>query len=281
MAMALLDAGVPADRFRVDAVDISTRALAQAGRAVYGRNSFRGQELEFRDRHFDATAHGLSAERDRPPAGALSAGQPVRRRLSAGRGDLRRHLLPQRADLLRPRHPGSRHRRAEAAADSRRACCSSPPRRPACPRATTSSRRTSRWPSRFGRRRRAARAEQRSGSRQAAFARVGPWRRRLLRFAAARAAAAAPAAAPRTGLATEPVGRPRRGHAARRSRTLRRSGDLLRGASAPARPVGGGVLSHGPGARRHRESTPRPPPTTARRSISIPITTRRRSTSRC
>ena len=30
MAMALLDAGVPADRFRVDAVDISTRALAQA-----------------------------------------------------------------------------------------------------------------------------------------------------------------------------------------------------------------------------------------------------------
>ena len=58
MAMALLDAGIPADRFRVDAVDISGRNLAQAARAVYGRNSFRGDELAFRDRHFDATAGG-------------------------------------------------------------------------------------------------------------------------------------------------------------------------------------------------------------------------------
>jgi chemotaxis protein methyltransferase WspC len=58
MAMALLDAAIPADRFRIDAVDISTRVLAQAGCAVYGRNSFRGHELAFRDRHFEATAHG-------------------------------------------------------------------------------------------------------------------------------------------------------------------------------------------------------------------------------
>jgi chemotaxis protein methyltransferase WspC len=58
MAMALLDASIPADRFRVDAVDISTRALAQAGRAVYGRNSFRGHELGFRDRHLETTAQG-------------------------------------------------------------------------------------------------------------------------------------------------------------------------------------------------------------------------------
>lgn len=58
MAMALLDVSIPADRFRIDAVDISTRVLTQAGRAVYGRNSFRGHELEFRDRHFEATADG-------------------------------------------------------------------------------------------------------------------------------------------------------------------------------------------------------------------------------
>ena len=58
MAMALLDGSIPADRFRIDAVDISTRVLTQAGRAVYGRNSFRGHELEFRDRHFEATAQG-------------------------------------------------------------------------------------------------------------------------------------------------------------------------------------------------------------------------------
>jgi chemotaxis protein methyltransferase WspC len=58
MAMALLDAGVPGDRFRVDAVDVSARALAQAERAVYGKNAFRGHELTFRDRYFDATPLG-------------------------------------------------------------------------------------------------------------------------------------------------------------------------------------------------------------------------------
>lgn len=52
MAIALLDAGIPANRFRIDAVDISARALELAGRASYGTNSFRGQELEFRSRHF-------------------------------------------------------------------------------------------------------------------------------------------------------------------------------------------------------------------------------------
>ena len=49
---------------------------------------------------------------------------------------------------------GPRPRRAEPAAARRRACCSSRRPRPACPRATAWSRRTSRWPSRFGRRRR-------------------------------------------------------------------------------------------------------------------------------
>ena len=58
MAMALLDASVPAHRFRVDAVDISARNLAKGMGAVYGNNSFRGQDLGFRDRHFDATAGG-------------------------------------------------------------------------------------------------------------------------------------------------------------------------------------------------------------------------------
>jgi chemotaxis protein methyltransferase WspC len=58
MAMALFEASVPASRFRVDAVDISDRNLAQGIRAVYGKNSFRGDELGFRDRHFDATSEG-------------------------------------------------------------------------------------------------------------------------------------------------------------------------------------------------------------------------------
>jgi len=60
LAMALLDAGFPEGALRIDAVDISTRALARAQDAVYGRNSFRGSELAFRDRYFLATAGGHS-----------------------------------------------------------------------------------------------------------------------------------------------------------------------------------------------------------------------------
>ncbi len=54
MVMALLDAGLPPERFRVDAMDISSHALALARRASYGRNSFRGDNLDFRERHFRA-----------------------------------------------------------------------------------------------------------------------------------------------------------------------------------------------------------------------------------
>lgn len=58
MAMALLDAGFPAKHYCIDAVDISARALTHAGRAMYGKNSFRGVELGFRDRYFEVTAQG-------------------------------------------------------------------------------------------------------------------------------------------------------------------------------------------------------------------------------
>ena len=51
-AMALLDAGVPPARFCIDAADISARALAHARSAIYGKNSFRGQNLGFRQRYF-------------------------------------------------------------------------------------------------------------------------------------------------------------------------------------------------------------------------------------
>lgn len=58
IAMALLDGGVPAHRFQVDAVDISVRMVEFAQSAVYGRNSFRGDDLAFRDRHFSETPDG-------------------------------------------------------------------------------------------------------------------------------------------------------------------------------------------------------------------------------
>lgn len=64
IAMALLDAGVPAARFQVDAVDISERMVQFAQRAVYGRNAFRGDDLAYRDRHFveAADGHQLNAQ---------------------------------------------------------------------------------------------------------------------------------------------------------------------------------------------------------------------------
>lgn len=52
IAMALFDAGLPADRFRVDAVDVSARALERARAGLYGSNAFRGLPLDFRDRYF-------------------------------------------------------------------------------------------------------------------------------------------------------------------------------------------------------------------------------------
>lgn len=58
LAMAMLDAGIPATRFHIDAIDVSERVLAYARAGVYGRNSFRGRELQFRDRYFQQTPAG-------------------------------------------------------------------------------------------------------------------------------------------------------------------------------------------------------------------------------
>ncbi|MFM0390496.1 CheR family methyltransferase [Paraburkholderia phytofirmans] len=58
IAMTLLDAGFDATQLRIDAMDISDRSLAVAQRAVYGRNSFRGNAFPFRDAHFTRTEDG-------------------------------------------------------------------------------------------------------------------------------------------------------------------------------------------------------------------------------
>jgi chemotaxis protein methyltransferase WspC len=59
LAMALLDIGMPADMFRIDGIDISTRSIAAAEAAVYGRNSFRAKDLSFRDRYFEDVPGGV------------------------------------------------------------------------------------------------------------------------------------------------------------------------------------------------------------------------------
>ncbi|WP_416422799.1 protein-glutamate O-methyltransferase CheR [Pseudomonas sp. App30] len=58
IAMALFDAGVLASQFRVDGVDISPLSVAKAQRGLYGRNSFRGAELGFRERYFEVEDDG-------------------------------------------------------------------------------------------------------------------------------------------------------------------------------------------------------------------------------
>ena len=58
MAMALLDGGLPPSRFHIDAIDISTRAIAWAEQGAYGKNSFRVKDLGFRDRYFEPVERG-------------------------------------------------------------------------------------------------------------------------------------------------------------------------------------------------------------------------------
>lgn len=59
IAMALLDAGFPDGSFQIDAVDVSSRNLVHAERAIYGKNSFRGADTAFRDRYFEPSEGGF------------------------------------------------------------------------------------------------------------------------------------------------------------------------------------------------------------------------------
>lgn len=52
IAIALLEAGLNPKNFTIDAADISKVAIEKALRGVYGRNSFRDKNLDFRNRYF-------------------------------------------------------------------------------------------------------------------------------------------------------------------------------------------------------------------------------------
>ncbi|MGO4308415.1 CheR family methyltransferase [Pseudomonas sp. KB_15] len=54
ITMALLDAGLQPHQFKVDGMDVSPLSVEKAKRAVYGKNSFRGDDIVYRDRHFIA-----------------------------------------------------------------------------------------------------------------------------------------------------------------------------------------------------------------------------------
>ncbi|MBN9454224.1 MAG: methyltransferase [Bosea sp.] len=81
IAMALLDAGFPDGSFRIDAIDVSSRNLVHAERATYGKNSFRGTDIAFRDRYFEACdggfrPHGIIRRQVRFHLGNLLAAKP-------------------------------------------------------------------------------------------------------------------------------------------------------------------------------------------------------------
>ena len=62
IAMALLDAGLAPHQFKVEGLDVSPLSVERAKRARYGKNSFRGQQIDFRDRHFSTEADGYQLD---------------------------------------------------------------------------------------------------------------------------------------------------------------------------------------------------------------------------
>jgi chemotaxis protein methyltransferase WspC len=62
IAMALFDAGLASHQFKVNAIDISPLSIQRARLAVYGKNSFRGSEIGYRDRYFTPLNDGYQLE---------------------------------------------------------------------------------------------------------------------------------------------------------------------------------------------------------------------------
>ncbi|MGG2398690.1 CheR family methyltransferase [Pseudomonas sp. SH1-B] len=58
IAMTLLDNGLTPQQFQIDALDVSDKVLEWARMGLYGRNSFRGDALAFRERFFREQASG-------------------------------------------------------------------------------------------------------------------------------------------------------------------------------------------------------------------------------
>lgn len=63
IAMALLDGGLKPHQFKVEGMDVSPLSVEKARRALYGKNSFRGQDIAYRERFFtvENDGHRLSS----------------------------------------------------------------------------------------------------------------------------------------------------------------------------------------------------------------------------
>jgi chemotaxis protein methyltransferase WspC len=59
IAMTLLDAGLPSEKFQIDAIDVSAQLLEIGRLGLFGGNSFRGSDLKFRDQYFQKADAGF------------------------------------------------------------------------------------------------------------------------------------------------------------------------------------------------------------------------------
>jgi chemotaxis protein methyltransferase WspC len=84
IAMSLFDSGLTAQQFKVDGIDISPLSVARAQRAQYGRNSFRGAELGFRDVHFSPVGESYLLNQRVRDQVRLQAGNVLDPQLLAG-----------------------------------------------------------------------------------------------------------------------------------------------------------------------------------------------------
>lgn len=62
IAMTLLEAGLPAEVFRIDAIDISRKAIETARTGIYGKNSFRGENKAYQDQYFTSMEEGFKLD---------------------------------------------------------------------------------------------------------------------------------------------------------------------------------------------------------------------------
>ncbi|KAF0190988.1 MAG: putative methyltransferase [Gammaproteobacteria bacterium] len=62
IGMVFTDCGLPPARARIDAIDVSSSALAKAKRAIYTKNSFRNPDTSFRDKYFRQTEQGYELD---------------------------------------------------------------------------------------------------------------------------------------------------------------------------------------------------------------------------
>ncbi|MDT8384637.1 MAG: CheR family methyltransferase [Gammaproteobacteria bacterium] len=58
IAMALMMAGLDKDDFHIDGIDVSKRAIAKARRSIYGKHSFRENDIDIQSRFFNKISSG-------------------------------------------------------------------------------------------------------------------------------------------------------------------------------------------------------------------------------